>query len=89
MEIFDISLKDAEAFLAKHERHYKTGAEPLLAIGVSDADGMHGAAILGRSGPGVAELHHIYCDGISQGYTLLYGAIFRAAKGAGYKMIML
>ncbi len=63
--------------------------EPICAIGVEDESGLHGAAILGRRGNEVAELAHIYVDGISQGYTLLYGACWRALKALGYHMAVL
>ena len=89
MKTIDLSLADAEAFLAKHERHYKAPVQAICAIGVADVDSkkrvtLHGAAILGRRGPGVGELAHIYVDGSSQGYSLLYGACWRALKALGY-----
>src|SRR5574341_758306 len=80
-----LSVKDAEAFLAKHERHYKAPVEPICAIGVRDDEGLHGAAILGRRVDGDGELAHIYVDGASQGYSLLYGACWRALKALGYE----
>lgn len=89
MRVADISVKDAEAFLAKHDRHYKAPVEPICAIAVSDDDGIHGAAILGRREPGLGELGHIYVDGTSQGYSLLYGAVWRAFKALGYEKAVL
>lgn len=89
MDTIAISVKDAEAFLAKHERHYKAPAEPICAIGVADETGLHGAAILGRNADGDGELAHIYCDGASQGYSVLYGACWRAFKALGYKRTIL
>lgn len=89
MNTVDLSVKDAEEFLAKHERHYKAPVEAICAIGVSDESGLHGAAILGRREPGTAELAHIYVDGVSQGYSLLYGACWRALKALGYEKAVL
>jgi hypothetical protein len=83
MQIMAISLKTAEEFLSKHERHYKAPVEPICAIGVGDESGLHGAAVLGRNSDD-AELAHIYVDGASQGYSLLYGACWRALKALGY-----
>ena len=94
MRIVAITLKEAESFLSKHERHYKSPVEPICAIAVGDGEGpndlpeIHGAAILGRNGE-EAELAHIYCDGTSQGYSLLYGACWRALKALGYKKAIL
>lgn len=89
MQTVDISLKEAEEFLAKHERHYKAPVEPICAIAVKDDLGIHGAAILGRREPGCGELAHIYVDGVSQGYSLLYGACWRALKALGYEKAVL
>jgi hypothetical protein len=89
MNVVPLSIKDAEAFLGKHERHYKAPVEAICAIGVADDDGLHGAAILGRRDNETAELAHIYVDGASQGYSLLYGACWRALKALGYKQAIL
>ena len=84
MKIVPLSVKEAQKFLKKHERHYKAPVEPICAIGVGDEDNsLHGAAVLGRKGDD-AELAHIYCDGTSQAYSLLYGAVWRALKALGY-----
>ena len=88
MRIIPLSIKQAESFLRKHGRHYKTPAAPVCAIGLEDS-GLHGAAILGSHKNGDAELSHIYCDGISQGYTLLYGSAWRTLKAMGYTKTVL
>jgi len=46
-------------------------------------------AILGRRENGDAELAHIYVDGAAQGYSLLYGACWRALKALGYERSVL
>ena len=84
-----LTVAEAEAFLKDHERHYKAPAEPICAIGLSDGGKLHGAAILGRTAEGAAKLAHIYVDGAWQGYSLLYGACWRAYAALGYKMIAL
>lgn len=85
METVSLSVKDAEAFLKNHERHYKQPVEAICAIGLAEGTSLHGAAILGRREDGDAELAHIYVDGTFQGYSLLYGACWRALKALGYK----
>jgi len=50
---------------------------------------LHGAAILGRNEAGEGCLAHIYVDGVSQGYSLLYGACWRALKALGYRTAVL
>jgi len=88
MHVCSLSVQEAEEFLSKHGRHYVEPAEKLCAIGVSDGE-IHGAAILGRLDSETACLAHIYVDGASQGYSLLYGACWRALKALGYKKAVL
>lgn len=88
MHIMPLSVSQAQEFLSKHERHYKEPIESICAIGVGDGEGIHGAAILGRDGED-AQLAHIYCDGASQAYSLLYGACWRALKALGYRRAVL
>ncbi len=83
-ETVEITLAEAEAFLKAHERHYKTPAEPVCAIGLYDGGTLHGAAILGRTPERHGKLAHIYVDGAWQGYSLLYGACWRAYQALGY-----
>ena len=85
METKAITVKEAEAFLRDHERHYKAPIEAICAIGLADEEGLHGAAVLGRREDGEAELAHLYVDGSFQGYSILYGACWRAFKALGYK----
>lgn len=89
METISLSVKDAEAFLAKHERHYKAPVEAICAVGVADAEGLHGAVILGRRDAKTAELAHVYADGSSQAYTMLYGQAWRVLKALGYEQTIL
>ena len=62
-------------------------SEAICAIGLSEAGTLHGAAILGRAENGHGELAHIYVDGAWQGYSLLYGACWRAFKALGYRAV--
>ena len=95
MRIVAITMKEAESFLSKHERHYKSPVEPICAIAVGDGEGpndlpeIHGAAILGRKDWRTAELAHIYADGSSQAYSLLYGGAWRTLKALGYEQTVL
>ena len=89
MKVVPISLSEAQSFLAGHERHYVTPANPICAIGISDGSELRGAVILGCRGNAEAELSHIYSDGTSLGYTILYGAAWRALKALGYEKSVL
>ena len=82
-----LTIAEAEAFLKGHERHYTMPAEPICAIGLSEGGKLHGAAILGRTAEGRGKLAHIYVDGAWQGYSLLYGACWRAFQALGYQTV--
>ena len=87
MNIIPLSVEEAQRFLTKHERHYKAEGQPVFAIGLA-GEAVVGAVIVGTK-DGEALLIHIYCDGVSQGYTMLYGAAWRAAKALGYERMVL
>ena len=89
MENVALSLEEAESFLKAHERHYSFHVEPISAIGLKDETGLHGAAILGRTEDGEAQIAHIYVDGSFQGYSILYGCCVRAFMALGYKKLIL
>lgn len=103
MQVVTLTIKEAEEFLKQHERHYKMPVEPVCAVGVGEnidvtrihdsteraTANLRGAAIIGRRDWRTAELAHIYCDGTSQGYTLLYGACWRIIKALGYELTAL
>lgn len=82
-----LPLADAKAFLKKHRRHYASSAKPIAAIGLFVGKTLHGAAILGETNAGHGKLAHIYVDGTWSGYSLLYGACWRAYSALGYDLI--
>ncbi len=88
-ETTELTIAEAEAFLKKHERHYKMPSEPVAAIGLSVDGELRGAAILGRDAERSGKLAHIYVDGAWQGYSLLYGACWRAYHALGYRTVHL
>lgn len=88
MEIFPMSIASAMEFLKEHERHYKSDATPVFAIGIRHEGNVCGAAIMGSRGED-AELCHIYSVGEYYGYTVLYGAMWRSTKAMGYKKLVL
>ena len=89
MENVALGVKEAMDFLKAHDRHYKVPTEPICAIGLGDDDGLHGAAIIGMTQYGDAQIAHIYVDGSFQGYSILYGCCVRAVMALGYKRLIL
>jgi hypothetical protein len=88
-ETTELTIAEAEAFLKKHERHYRMPTEPVCAIGLSVEGELCGAAILGREPDRSGKLAHIYVDGAWHGYSLLYGACWRTYQALGYRTVHL
>ena len=88
MEIIPLKISEAMDFLGEHERHYKSDAEPVFAIGLKMNGEIIGCAVVGQRGHD-AELCHIYSVGEYLGYTTLYGSVWRCAKAMGYKRMVL
>lgn len=87
MQIVPLTVEQAMDFLKANERHYKSEAKPLFAIGISNGS-LCGAVVMGITGED-AEIAHIYSAGDYGGYTTLYGAALRAVKALGYKRLIL
>ena len=88
MEICPLRVEDALGWLKGNERHYKSDAEPVFAIGLKMNGDLVGCAVVGERN-GEAELCHIYSVGEYLGYTTLYGSVWRCAKAMGYKKMVL
>ena len=88
-ETIELTVAEAEAFLNKHERHYVQETYRIAAIGLSVDGELRGAAILGRDEDRAGRIAHIYVDGAWHGYSLLYGACWRAFQALGYKTVRL
>ena len=89
MQIVPLTVENALVFLASHDRHYRSDAKPIFAIGISTEEKLCGAVIVGAAEGAELQLSHIYSAGESLGYTLLYGAAWRAAKALGYERMIL
>ena len=88
MNMIPLTVAAAMEFLKENERHYKSDANPLFAIGIAENGAICGAVVVGERS-GEAELCHIYSVGEFMGYTILYGSAWRAAKAMGYKKMIL
>ena len=88
MQVVPLKVKDAMSFLQGHERHYKSDAEPIFALGIKMGDELVGCAVVGEK-HGEIELCHIYSVGEYLGYTTLYGSVWRCVKAMGYKKLIL
>lgn len=87
LTVVPLTIEQAMEYLKKNERHYKSDATPIFAIGITSEGSLCGAAVVGSRGD-EAELCHIYSEGEYGGYTTLYGQCWRAIKALGYRRII-
>lgn len=91
LEIIPVTLKQAAAFIAERHRHHGPPRGWRFGVGVIDRDGvLRGVATAGRPVARVLddgrsiEANRTCTDGFPNANSMLYGAIWRAAKNLGY-----
>lgn len=91
MRIVPITLKQAKEFVATHHRHNKPPVGWKFGVGLRlDDDSLIGVATAGRPvarhyDDGLTlEINRTCTDGTRNANSMLYGAIWRAAKAMGY-----
>ena len=94
LEIRPLSLKEANAFVARLHRHNRPTAGHKFSIGCFDGEKLCGVAIAGRPvarrlDDGLTlEILRVCTDGTYNACSSLYGACARAAKALGYQKIV-
>lgn len=91
LALHPISLREACAFIAAHHRHNKPPVGHKFSISARDGEQLVGVATAGRPiarhfDDGLTlEVNRTCTDGTRNVNSLLYGAIWRAAKAMGYR----
>ena len=95
LRIVPVSLKTANAYVAKQHRHHKPVTGHKFSIGCTNAqDVLVGVAIVGRpvsryldDGQTLA-VNRLCTDGTKNACSMLYAAAWRAAQAMGYRKII-
>ena len=95
LRIVPISLRTANAYVAKQHRHHKPVTGPKFSIGCTNAQNvLVGVAIVGRpvsryldDGQTLA-VNRLCTDGTKNACSMLYAAAWRAAQAMGYRKII-
>ncbi len=93
LEIFPVTLKEANEFVAAMHRHSKPTVGHKFSVGVRSDGALCGVAIVGRPvarrlDDGVTvEVTRLCTDGTFNACSILYAAARRAAKALGYRRI--
>lgn len=89
--ITPITLKEAKAFIAQHHRHNKPPTGHKFSIAVRKAGELVGVATAGRPvarhfDDGLTlEVNRTCTNGTRNANSMLYGAVWKAAKAMGYR----
>jgi hypothetical protein len=90
MKIIPITLRQAKEFVAQYHRHNKPPVGWKFGVGLVKSDALVGVATAGRPvarmlDDGLTlEVNRTCTDGTRNANSMLYGAIWRAAKAMGY-----
>lgn len=92
LTVVPITLRQAQAFIEQHHRHNKPPRGWKFGIGVADDSGnLVGVATAGRPvarhfDDGLTlEVNRTCTNGVRNANSMLYGAVWRAAKAMGYR----
>lgn len=91
MKVVPISFKQARQFIAEHHRHNKPPVGWKFGVGLQVDERLIGCATAGRPvarhyDDGLTlEVNRTCTDGTRNANSMLYGAVWRAAKAMGYR----
>lgn len=95
IRVTPISLAEANAFVAEYHRHHKPVVGHLFCAAISDDDGMvRGVGLVGRPVARMlqdgftCEVTRLCTDGVPNGCSMLYRALWRAARALGYQRLV-
>lgn len=91
MEIVPITLRQASAFVAAHHRHNKPPRGWKFGVGLRVGEELVGVATAGRpvarhfDDGATLEVNRTCTNGAKNANSMLYGAVWRAARAMGYR----
>ena len=94
MQLVPVSLRDANAFVARYHRHHKPVVGHKFSIGCEQDGRLVGVVIAGRpvsrylDNGTTLEVNRLCTTGEKNACSMLYAAAARAAKAMGYRKII-
>lgn len=94
LSLVPITVQDARAFVALHHRHHRAPLSGLFAVACAEASAIVGVAIVGRpvarglQDGWTAEVTRVATTGARNACSMLYGAVWRAARALGYRRLV-
>lgn len=94
LHIVPVSMTDARKYVGAHHRHNLPPKPAMFAVGIEDDAGtLRGVGIAGRPVARMLcdgrtlEVVRTCTDGVPNGNSMIYGAMWRAAKALGYERL--
>jgi hypothetical protein len=90
LEVVPLTLREAQAFVQQHHRHNKPPHGCKFALGVRATGDLVGVGVAGRpvarafDDGRTLEVNRSCTDGTKHANSMIYGAIWRAARAMGY-----
>lgn len=94
LEVCPMTLKEANAFVEQHHRHHKPVVGHKFSLGCTDGEKIVGVAIVGRpvsrylDDGWTLEVNRLCTDGTHNACSMLYAAVWRAARAMGYHKLI-
>lgn len=94
LQLVPVTLREANAYIAAHHRHHPPARGCIAVVGVERDGVVVGVGVMGR--PSARMLQDGYCaevtrcctDGSANVCSMIYGALWRAARALGYRRLV-
>ena len=94
LEVVPITFAEAAQYVREHHRHHQPPLSAKLCVAVADGETIHGVGIAGRpvarmlDDSWTLEVYRVATDGHRNACSMLYRAIWRAARALGYRRVV-
>lgn len=94
LELRPLTLREANAYVAEHHRHHKPARGCISVVGVEQEGDLVGVGVLGRPVARMlqdgytAEVTRCCTNGTQNACSMIYGALWRAARALGYTRLI-
>lgn len=94
LEVVPITFAEAAQYVRDKHRHHGAPVSAKLCVAVADGETVHGVAIAGRpvarmlDDTWTLEVYRVATDGTKNACSMLYRAVWRAARALGYRKVI-
>lgn len=94
IRVVPVTLREANAYVERHHRHHPLARGCIACVGVAAGDNIVGVGVMGRPVARLlqdgftAEVTRCCTDGARNASSMIYGALWRAARALGYRRLV-